>query len=188
MLELEKRFIVTLNQFSQSYREGDKTKERISAGNILHQLTKMVSECRKSGDPSRILDIERHCEQLDLANFATTSRENESSIQTLRMLKNAQSAVAAPANPEQYRVDLMFDVGEKNMDKITSAPPDAVHLLVKSQRQKLARAAGRMKFPPAEGYFRERSEALQTALKLHEKNCENALGISRSQNRSGLER
>jgi hypothetical protein len=80
-------------------------------------------------------------------------------------------------NPERYKADMRENLGSANMETLTLIPQDTAHLFVKSQVQRLTKAPGQMATPPEKGYFRARKEALKTMLKLHEKNCENALGV-----------
>jgi len=133
------------------------------------------------GNPQLILAVEKHCEQFDLESFSETTAKRQSSIQTLQAIQGVKIALASPLAPEQYRADLSFNVGERNLDKVIEAPRDGTHIFVKSQVQKLAKAPGRMATPSEERYFRMRREALKVMLKLHEKNYESAVGIVRDE-------
>jgi hypothetical protein len=165
--------------FKGQHDAAEESKFHIARGNTLNRISKLVRQVHALHDPVLILDMERHCEQFDLEYFASTPARKKSSIQTLQAIQGVKNALAAPSNPEQYRADLLYNIGAQNMDKVTQAPPDGVHIFVKSQTQKLQKAPGRMAGPPEESYFRTRREALQTALKLHEENCEKALSTQR---------
>ena len=174
--------------FKGQHDAGEQNRLRVARGSTLNRISKLVRQVRALDDPELILDMERHCEQFDLEYFSGNSGKKQSSIQTLQALQGVRTALAAPSNPEQYKADLIYNVGAQNMDKITQAPPDGVHIFVKSQAQKLAKAPGKMATPPEEDYFRARREGLQAALKLHEKNCEKALGIIRKEDEQDIER
>lgn len=187
-IRLENSLLKKLTVFQDQHSKAEQNRFRVARGNTLNRISKLIRQVRALDDPALIVDMERHCEQFDLEYFADTPAQKQSSIQTLQAIQGVKFALAAPLNPEQYKSDLIYNVGTQNMDKVTQAPPDGVHIFVKSQSQKLGKASGKMATPSEVGYFRARKEALQTALRLHEKNCETALGISRARNRSGLER
>lgn len=177
-----------LTRFQQQHEAGEQNRFCVARGNTLNRISKLIRQVRALDDPALIVDMERHCEQFDLEYFAGTPAQKQSSIQTLQTIQSVKFALAAPLNPEQYKKDLIYNVGTQNMDKVTQAPPDGVHIFVKSQAQKLGKAPGKMATPPEEDYFRARRESLQALLRLHEKNCEKALGISRDSSRQSFER
>lgn len=182
------RLTQELTSFHAQHAAGEQTRLRVARGNTLNRISKLIRQAASLGDPWQILAVERHCEQFHLVSFARTTQAVQASIQSLQTISRLQATVTAPLDPERYKSNLRESVGAQNMDKLPPVPRDDFHLFVKSQVQRLNKAPGQLATPPEEGYFRARKEALQTALKLHEKNCENALGISRPRNRSGLER
>lgn len=184
----EYKLLRELNRFQQFHLAGEKTSPRIIRGTTLNRMSKIIAKVAAMGDPRLILDVERHCEQFYLASFAETNQEKQSSIQALQTLSRLKNTLAGPLDPEGYKAALIDSVGAHNMDKVTSIPRDDFHLFVKSQNQKLGKAPGQMATPPERGYFRARKEALKVALKLHEKNCENALDIVRDTPGKDLER
>jgi len=174
-IKFENSLLAELTTFKDQHDRGEENHLRVARGNTLLRLAKIVNKVTVMGDPQLILDAERHCEQFDLEYFASTSVKKQSCIQTLQAIQGVKTALAAPLNPQRYRADLSFNVGVRNIDKVTEAPRDGVHIFVKSQAQKLAKAPGRMATQQEERYFRARREALKTALKLHETNCQKAL-------------
>ena len=181
---LAKRLLI----FKDQHDKAEQNRLRVARGNTLNRVSKLIRQVQALNDPTLIVDMDRHCEQFDLEYFACTPTQKQSSIQTLQAIQGVRTALAAPSNPEQYRADLIYNVGAQNMDKVTQAPPDGVHIFVKSQSQKLAKAPGKMATPPEQGYYCARREALRTALQLHEKNCEKSLGIVRIQYGQDIER
>lgn len=174
---LAKRLLI----FKDQHEAGEQNRLRVARGHTLNRISKLIRQVQELNDPMLIVNMERHCEQFDLEYFATTPTRKQSSIQTLQAIQGVKTALSAPLDPEQYKRDLIYNVGAQNMDKVTQAPPDGVHIFVKSQTQKLRTAPGKMATPPEEDYFRARRESLQVLLKLHEKNCENALGLESAQ-------
>ena len=166
----------------------EQSKLRVARGNTLNRIAKIIRQVADQGDPWQILSVERHCEQFSLASFADTVKDQQASIQALQTISRLQSTIAAPLTPVQYKNNLIESVGAQNMDKLPTIPKDDFHLFVRSQVQRLAKAPGQMATPPEEDYFRTRKEALYIALKLHEKNCEKALGMIRSEDEQEIER
>ena len=187
-ITLENNLLRGLSRFKGQDDASEQSKLRVARGNTLNRISKIIQQVAGQGYPWQILAVERHCEQFFLASFADSIKAQQASIQALQTISRLQSTIAAPLSPEQYRNNLLESVGAQNMDKLPAIPKDDFHLFVRSQAQRLAKAPGQMATPPEEWYFRTRKEALYTALKLHEKNCENALGIIRSEDEQDIER
>lgn len=178
-MQMQLQLTKELTSFYEQHNAGEQSKLRIARGETLDRISKIIRNVATQDDPWQILTAERHCEQFFLTFFADSSKARQASIQALQTISSLRSTIAAPLNPEQYKKNLIESVGAQNMDKLPAIPRDDFHLFVKSQVQRLAKAPGQMAVPPEKLYFDTRKEALQTALKLHEKNCERALGIQR---------
>ena len=188
LARIQFRLTQELTSFHEQHEAGEQNRLRIARGNTLNRIAKIIRQVAAMGDPWQILAVERHCEQFHLVSFAKTTQAVQASIQSLQTISRLRDTVTDPLDPERYKNNLRESVGAQNMDKLPSVPKDNFHLFVKSQVQRLTKAPGQLATSPEEGYFRARKEALQTALKLHEKNCEKALGISHTRNGSELER
>ena len=164
--------------FNDQHRSGETNKIRISRGNTLNRISKIVEKVAEVGDARQILALERHCEQSYLAFFANTADRRQGSIRALQTISRLGDTLTLPLDPERYKQNLALSVGTHNMDKVPAVPEDDFHIFVRSQSQRLSRAVGQFATPPEERYFRARSAALKAALKFHERECENALGIS----------
>ncbi len=168
-----------LIRFNNQHNAGEQTRIRIARGSTLNRISRIITQTTERGNAKDILDVERACEQLYLEHFATTPKEIESSQKTLQSMQSVKIALQSPLNPQQYKKDMRENLGRVNMSRITKAPQDIVHTFMRSQRQRLNKAAGQMASPPEKLYFQTRRDALHVALKIHEKNCKEALGLSR---------
>ncbi len=168
-----------LMRLDGQHTAGEQTRIRIARGNTLNRISSLVDQTAEMNRPDLILRLERICEQFYLEHFAESKKEIEGSQKALQSMHSVKLALQAPLDPEQYKEDMKESLGAVNMSRVNKAPQDIVHTFIRSQRQRLIQAAGQMATPPEKGYFQARKDALQVALKLHEKNCEQALGLTR---------
>lgn len=176
LARIQFRLTQELTSFREQHAAGEQNRLRIARGNTLNRISKIIRQVAAMGDPWQILAVESHCEQFYLDFFAKTTQAIQASIQSLRTISRLRDTLTAPFDPERYKNNLRKSIGAQNMDKLPPVPRDDFHLFVRSQVQRLTKAPGQLATPPEAEYFYARKEALQTALKLHEKNCEQALG------------
>lgn len=185
--QVQAKISKNLTAFETLHAAGERSHARIARANTLNIISKMVDKVAENGDPQQILETERQCEQFYLAVFAQTDQKKQSSMKALQTIQDVKRAIDAPLNAEQYKADMRENLGAQNMGQ-QLVPKDTAHLFVKSQLQRLSQAPGQMATRQEEWFFRTRKEALRTMLKLHEKNCAQALGIVSEKDREGLER
>lgn len=179
--QLERSIIRDLNRLRIQHEAGEQNRLRIARGNTLNRISNIVEKVVVLDNPRQILAIERHCEQLYLAFFANTADKRQASIRALQTISRLGDTLALPLDPDRYKENLALSVGANNMDKVPAVPEDDFHIFVRSQTQRLSRAVGQFATPPEERYFRARSAALKAALKSHERECANALGLESAQ-------
>lgn len=173
--QLERNLVRGLNRLRDQHEAAEKDSLRAARANTLHRIADIIERVAAQGDPRRILAIERHCEQFYLAFFANAMRKRQGSVRALQTMSRLAETLALPLDPERYRQYLASSVGPHNMDKIPAVPEDDFHLFVRSQTQRLTKAAGQFAATSEERYFRVRQAALKNALKSHEEECERAL-------------
>ncbi len=176
---LENALLRELTWFNGQHNRGEQSQIRIARGNTLNRLSQILGKVADLERPDLILRTERFCEQFYLEHFAKTPKEIESSQKALQSMSSVLRALEAPLMPEEYKREMKENLGTVNMGRLTKAPQDIVHTFMRSQRQRLNQAAGQMATPPEKFYFQTRRDALQVALKIHERNCEKALGLSK---------
>jgi len=178
---IQANIVKELVGFQWQHEAGENNRLRISRGNTLNRISRIVEKVAEVGDARQILALERHCEQSYLAFFANTADRRQGSIRALQTISRLGDTLTLPLDPERYKQNLALSVGAHNMDKVPAVPEDEFHIFVRSQSQRLSRAVGQFATPPEEWYFRARSAALKAALKSHERECANALGLESAQ-------